>query len=134
MTTIQTPEIGIDVFAWLVNQPGGRSRPAHVEKWWGYEKIYKNDTQYCMKKLFMKDRGHTSFHFHVNKHETLLVVSGVLTLTVIHDKKRFVHILREGEAWVMPPGMVHRLEAAHGNLVLIEASTYDHPNDSVRVE
>ena len=72
-------------------------------------------------------------HYHVGKHETLLVVAGNLTLITLYDKKEQVRRLGPGQAYVMAPGMAHRLVAAEGPVDLIEASTTDYDDDSVRI-
>jgi quercetin dioxygenase-like cupin family protein len=118
----------------MTNTQGGRAYPKYVKKTWGSERHYKNDEQYCMKLLHIEDRGSTSMHFHRDKHETLLVVSGLLTLTITHDNCKYVHILKPGDAWDMVPGMIHTLEAKAGPVNIVEASTFDHPSDTVRTK
>jgi mannose-6-phosphate isomerase-like protein (cupin superfamily) len=111
----------------------GMARPKKVDKWWGYELHYRNDSMYCMKLLHFDKGGATSMHFHVGKHETLLVVNGILTVATKYDKKLKYRRLEPGQALVVAPGFVHRLIAAEGPVDLVEASTYDHDDDSVRV-
>ena len=114
-------------------QIGGLAMPKLVKKWWGHELHYKNDEQYCMKLLHFETGGHTSMHFHVGKHETLLVTNGVLTLEVMYNKETKVYRLPAGQAWVVCPGLPHRLVAAEGPVDLVEASTQDFDDDSVRL-
>lgn len=127
----------------------GRAIPDIVNKTWGYELHYRNDDKYCMKWLHFQGplqktpdnstevtpvaNCSTSMHFHVKKHETLLVVNGILTLEVIINKVPQVHRLNPGDAWVICPGHVHRLCAYDGPLDLIEASTKDYNDDSIRI-
>jgi len=113
---------------------GGKAMPKKVDKWWGYELHYKNDEEYCMKLLCLKQGGHTSMHFHVGKHETLLVTKGTLTLMTISDKVEKTYLVPEGVAWVVCPGYTHRLKAVHGEVHIVEASTYDREDDSVRIK
>lgn len=129
----------------IAGDVAGQAMPKLVNKTWGYELHYHNNENYCMKLLHfngplpdttvdMKDTSvSTSMHFHVKKHETLLVVSGVLTLELIVNKKTIIHKLEPGHAWVVCPGHIHRLSACDGPLELIEASTIDYDDDSVRV-
>lgn len=133
----------------IAGDEAGQAMPKRVDKTWGYELHYRNDDRYCMKLLhfngppemqeasdllpFDDRRVATSMHFHVLKHETLLVVKGTLTLELIVNKEHQFHKLTEGTAWVICPGHVHRLSAIDGPVDLIEASTRDYEDDSVRV-
>lgn len=110
----------------------GVAVPKKVDKWWGHELHYRNDSMYCMKLLHLEHGGATSMHFHVGKHETLLVTSGILTVATVYDKQLKYRRLGPGTALVVPPGFVHRLIAAEGPVTLVEASTKDHDDDSVR--
>lgn len=112
----------------------GMAVPKKVDKWWGYELHYRNDELYCMKWLHLEHGGATSMHFHVGKHETLLVMSGILTVETTYNKESKFRRLGPGTAMVVAPGYVHRLIAAEGPVDLIEASTEDHDDDSVRIE
>jgi mannose-6-phosphate isomerase-like protein (cupin superfamily) len=87
-----------------------------------------------MKRLFIKSGESSSMHFHIYKHETLLVTEGVLTLQY-KDGRGGDHqvLIPQGEAFVVPPGFQHKLIATDFDVQLIEASTQDHPEDSVRV-
>jgi D-lyxose ketol-isomerase len=128
----------------IAGDEAGQAMPKRVDKTWGYELHYKNDNQYCMKLLHFNGPGEkaydmqdpavsTSMHFHVMKHETLLVTKGILTLELIINKKIVIQKLEPGQAWVVCPGHIHRLSAVEGPVDLVEASTYDQANDSVRV-
>lgn len=119
----------------LVNtMPAGCSSPSRSEKWWGFELTYFNDpSYYTMKVLHFNNAGHTSMHYHIDKHETLLVVSGVLTLETLFNKERNYYRLGPGTAWIVPPGYAHRLIAAEGPVTLVESSTYDTKEDSIRL-
>jgi mannose-6-phosphate isomerase-like protein (cupin superfamily) len=114
--------------------PAGLAIPQRVEKRWGWEDIYINWREYCMKRLYIKAGHDTSMHFHVDKHETLLVVEGVLTLSY-KDGKGGDHrvLIPRGEAFVVPPGFQHKLIATTTDVTLIEASTMDDTEDSIRV-
>lgn len=130
----------------LAGDEAGQAMPRRVDKTWGYELHYRNDDRYCMKALHFNgpkatslpekindNTISTSLHFHVIKHETLLVTSGVLTLELIINKERKVHKLPTGTAWVICPGHMHRLSALDGPVVIIEASTKDYTDDSIRI-
>ena len=112
----------------------GMAIPKKVDKWWGHELHYRNDDFYCMKWLHFEHGGATSLHYHVGKHETLLVVSGILTVETRYNKATKYKRLGPGAALVVSPGFAHRLIAAEGPVDLIEASTQDFDDDSVRIE
>lgn len=117
----------------VVDRSSGIAIPQLVKKRWGGELIYKND-QYCMKMLFINPGKQTSMHFHVQKEETLLVVSGVLTVQFItRDGTPGKAVLQPGEALTVAPGFPHQLIALNSQVILVEASTFDHATDSVRV-
>jgi len=113
----------------------GLAMPKLVEKRWGYELIYINSNDYCMKQLVIRAGQSTSMHFHVCKHETLTVVKGELYLSYKDGISEQVHqvIVPKDNAWVVAPGFQHQLTAGTEDLVLIEASTTDNSIDSVRV-
>ena len=113
--------------------PFGMAMPKKVDKWWGYELHYKNDEMYCMKWLHLESGGATSMHYHVGKHETLLVVSGTLTVKTVFDGQTKWRRMTAGQALVVAPGFAHSLIAAEGPVDLIEASTTDYADDSVRL-
>ena len=141
MTTDKVPVIKLEpsdhephVEAWAIiaGDVAGRSMPRYVEKSWGYELIYKNDEQYCCKLLHF-DEGATSMHFHVIKHETLVVTKGLLTVEYIINKETKCVKIPKGCALVVCPGFPHRLMALDGEVELMEASTEDYADDSVRI-
>ena len=110
----------------------GLASPTVVTKTWGYELHYTNSPQYCCKLLHF-DEGSTSMHFHVRKHETLVVTKGVLTLQYVYNKETHTIKLQEGEGWIMARGFPHKLIALDGPVDVFEASTQDYPEDSIRI-
>lgn len=123
----------VQAVATSVREPAGLAMAELVGKRWGQEIIYINGS-YCMKRIEIKEGHATSMHFHVHKHETLLVTEGVLTLRYKDGRgnDRLLDI-KPGEAFVVPPGFQHKLCADTSDVVLIEASTYDDKEDSIRV-
>ena len=82
-----------------------------VPKPWGYELIFARTERYVGKILHI-DRGESlSLQYHEMKDETLYVVSGELRLTIEHDGDRRELTLRQGEAFHIPPRLIHRMEA-----------------------
>lgn len=112
------------------------------QKSWGWEEWIVNNDMYCGKRLhFNVEGGHTSLHFHMKKHETMYVESGVFEITIINpnDADRTKYVLHEGESIVIKPGTVHRITAVTKGqsgieAVLVEFSTHHEDADSYRVE
>ena len=103
-----------------------------VPKPWGYELIFAKTGRYVGKILHI-DQGHTlSLQYHEMKEETLFVVRGELKLTIEHNGDRRELLLREGEAFHIPPRMIHRMEAVRDTDVA-EVSTPE-LDDVVRLE
>lgn len=82
-----------------------------VPKPWGYELIFAHTDRYVGKILHV-DQGHSlSLQYHEMKDETLYVVRGELRLTIESEGDRREVTLREGEAFHIPPRLIHRMEA-----------------------
>lgn len=105
-----------------------------INKPWGREHIIEQNEFYVVKRLEMF-KGHAcSLQYHKKKHETITVIKGSLKIYYGPDKDNLNIIYkREGESFVIPPGMVHRMEAVSEDIVYIEAST-NHLDDIVRLE
>jgi mannose-6-phosphate isomerase-like protein (cupin superfamily) len=93
------------------------------DKPWGWENLIEKNEDYVMKELFMTAGNCCSVQYHEKKHETVYVVSGKLLLHY-GDTKDSLQIaeLGPGQSFVVPPGLIHRMEAAEDSLYL-EAST-----------
>jgi mannose-6-phosphate isomerase-like protein (cupin superfamily) len=103
-----------------------------VPKPWGYELIFAKTARYVGKILHV-DQGHSlSLQYHEMKEETLFVVRGELKLTVEWEGDRREMRLREGEAFHIPPRLIHRMEAVVDTDVA-EVSTPE-LDDVVRLE
>jgi len=123
-------------FMTLGPEPGSPSSgiviPGLVEKRWGHEKLYANG-DYCLKQLFIREGQCTSMHFHKDKTETLLVISGSLRVDYKNREGDDLQVdLEPGEAMQICPGFMHRLVAT-SDVIIVEGSTRDHPWDSFRV-
>ena len=108
------------------------NQPKH-RKAWGHEIWIANSNLYCGKKIFINADQSTSQHFHEKKTETLYVVSGQLKIELWEDNSYTNFILSEGDSYLVTPGLVHRLTAYKGDLVLHEFSTEHFEYDSYRV-
>lgn len=83
----------------------------HVPKPWGYELIFAKTERYVGKILHVNKGESLSLQFHEMKDETLYVVAGELRLTIEFDGDRREIALRQGEAFHIPPRLIHRMEA-----------------------
>jgi len=82
-----------------------------VPKPWGYELIFAITDRYVGKILHVNQGESLSLQYHEMKDETLYVVSGELRLTLESDGDRRELLLRAGEAFHIPPRLIHRMEA-----------------------
>ncbi len=104
----------------------------HIPKPWGYELIWANSGRYVGKILHV-NKGHSlSLQYHEMKEETLYVVEGELTLTIEYEGDRRERPLRKGEAFHIPPRLIHRMYAVVDTDVA-EVSTTE-LDDVVRLE
>lgn len=83
----------------------------HVPKPWGYELIFAKTDRYVGKILHVNRGESLSLQYHEMKDETLYVVEGELRLTIEFEGDRRELVLRKGEAFHIPPRLIHRMEA-----------------------
>lgn len=100
-----------------------------THKSWGYEELIHND-KYCVKLLvYTKPGVASSKHFHTLKQETFVVTSGKFDIevgdTIQGRCDPGVHV-------TLPPGTVHRIRCIEPG-VIVECSTFDDPDDCVRL-
>lgn len=106
--------------------------PYRVDKPWGYELVWARTDRYVGKILHI-NKGHSlSLQFHEMKEETLYVVEGELKLTIESNGDRRELALRKGEAFHIPPRLIHRMEAL-ADTDVAEVSTTE-LDDVVRLE
>jgi mannose-6-phosphate isomerase-like protein (cupin superfamily) len=82
-----------------------------VPKPWGYELIFAKNERYAGKILHVNRGEALSLQYHEVKEETLYVLRGELELTIEWDGDRRVIALRAGEAFHVPPMLIHRMMA-----------------------
>ena len=104
----------------------------HVAKPWGYELIFARTDRYVGKILHINRGESLSLQYHEMKEETLYVVNGELQLTVEFDGDRRELSLKKGEAFHIPPRLIHRMVAVVDTDVA-EVSTPE-LDDVVRLE
>jgi mannose-6-phosphate isomerase len=100
-----------------------------TEKPWGYEELWALNNNYAAKVIHINKNSRLSLQKHEEKHESIYVLSGILTLVVNEDTV----ILKEGQSITIPVKMVHRFCATDGDVRLIEVSTPE-LDDVVRIE
>lgn len=104
----------------------------HVPKPWGYELIWAKTDRYVGKILHINEGQQLSLQYHEMKEETLYVVDGELRLTIEYEGDRREVSLRKGEAFHVPPRLVHRMFAVVDTDVAEVSTTELH--DVVRLE
>ena len=107
-----------------------------VDKGWGREVIFASTEQYAGKFLeFSRAGSKFSMHFHRDKDESWVVISGSFKLTVIDTQDATVReiVLNKGDVWRNPPLLPHQLEALEDDSTIIEVSTADSAGDNYRV-
>jgi mannose-6-phosphate isomerase-like protein (cupin superfamily) len=105
------------------------------EKSWGHEEWIVNNDLYCGKRLHFTVRGgKTSMHYHLKKHETMYVESGIFEIRYLDRTTGLleVTILRIGESLVISQETRHQIVAIESG-VLIEFSTHHEDSDSIRM-
>ncbi len=103
-----------------------------VEKPWGYEIIWAHTDRYVGKILHIRKGECLSYQYHVEKDETIRVLSGVLDMDVERDGEREKLRLAPDESLHIVPRMKHRMIAVEDCDVL-EVSTPE-LDDVVRLE
>ena len=88
-----------------------RTDVKRVPKPWGYELIFAKCDRYAGKILHVNRGECLSLQYHNRKEETLYVLSGELKLTIESNGDRREVALRAGEAFHIPPLLIHRMEA-----------------------
>ena len=109
-----------------------RREVTRVPKPWGYELIFAKTDRYAGKVLHVNRGESLSLQYHEMKEETLFVLRGELRLTVEWEGERRVMNLREGEAFHIPPHLIHMMEAVSDTDIAEVSSPELH--DVVRLE
>ena len=94
-----------------------------IEKPWGKEIVWCENKNYAGKILIINKGCRLSLQYHEKKVETILVLSGILT--VEKDDAPDAITVQSGEALHVPVGSVHRFCAKDSTVTLIEVSTPD---------
>jgi mannose-6-phosphate isomerase-like protein (cupin superfamily) len=105
-----------------------------IEKGWGEEIIFANNSSFCGKILRYKGVNLSSFHFHLEKHERFYIYSGFFKLTTIDPEtaKSITHNLIPGMVIDIRPGVVHQIQSCQAGDIF-EVSTVDRYSDTYRI-
>lgn len=109
-----------------------RGEVTRIPKPWGYELIWGKTDRYVGKVLHVNTGESLSLQYHEMKDETLLVIRGKVRLDLQHEDEKRTVILEVGQAFHIPPRLIHRIEALE-EADIIEASTTE-LDDVVRLE
>lgn len=106
-----------------------------VEKGWGREEIFADNSNYCGKILHFRENSQFSMHFHAEKHESWYVLEGEFILEWIDTLDASVKsvVLKQGDTWSNDPMLPHRLKCGINPGKIIEVSTQDNTWDNYRV-
>lgn len=99
-----------------------------TDKPWGYEKILILTELYSTKELYIKEGFRTSLHYHIEKDETMYILSGSGHIE-FEDKKEY---FSKNDSIRIQPGVVHSIVATE-NTLLHEVST-PYLEDTVCIE
>ena len=104
--------------------------------WGNVIKVIDNeDNNYSGRILNINQNQMTSTHFHCDKHKTIYVLQGTLTIEVIEpDNAELVQYnVDSEECFEIEQNVAHRLMAKDGGVTAIEVSTFHHDEDVYRV-
>lgn len=108
--------------------PEGFHRPKVVDKPWGREVWYADESLYAGKVLAVSAGHRLSLQYHERKTETLMVLSGEVEIRLGDAAS----VGLPGSAFTIRPGTIHRF-TARVDSILLEVSTSD-LEDVVRLE
>lgn len=109
----------------------------NIPKMWGKEVILYAG-EYCAKLLKYAGPYTSSEHYHVEKHETFIVVDGEFEIEWYHKdhpSQKNKQLFGVGKILVLPPDTVHRVKclSPEGGTIF-EASSIEDPDDCVRLK
>jgi len=97
-------------------------------KVWGGERWLVNREEYCGKLLFVHKNHKVSFHCHKKKHETFIIIKGMILMQLGDDE----FIMEEGDAVEVPQEVYHSFTGIT-DATILEVSTQHFENDSYRL-
>lgn len=103
-----------------------------VKKPWGAEIHIANHNDYCLKYLIFFKGYQFSYHTHSLKKELWHCVYGKFECVLGYNGEKRYSIFKAGDKLEINPTVVHQLQAIK-NSILVEVSTRDYPEDSIRI-
>ena len=95
----------------------------YIPKPWGSEELIEINDKYMFKRLTMKKGNRCSLQYHNKKHETIYVISGILSIETGNSQHSLVSkIYKSNDSLALSPGVIHRMEAIE-DCIYLEAST-----------
>jgi D-lyxose ketol-isomerase len=111
----------------------GELHGGHV---WGYERWLVNTDLYCAKLIILLNDRASSRHYHVEKTETFIVLSGVVRIGYWEEfgsgSANWLDY-RSGEWITIVAGEEHKFQAIEVPSVILEVSTHHEDLDTYRV-
>lgn len=106
-----------------------------VKKLWGQEEVIVNNYSYCGKMLWLNLGYVSSLHYHGNKSETFMCISGKAMVEIQADDIQYTVELdsRGRESIDIPAGVSHRFWALSEGTCLVEFSTPHKDEDTYRI-
>lgn len=102
-----------------------------VKKPWGGEVHIVNHNEYCLKYLIFFKNRQFSHHWHSLKKELWHCVYGKFECVLEKDEFKDYFIFKQGDKIEIEPKVKHQLQALK-NSILVEVSTRDYSEDSIR--
>jgi len=96
--------------------------PYRVDKPWGHEIIWARAERYVGKILHIEPGHVLSLQYHNQKDESIYVLTGEIILRIQQGETLIERRVRAGEAFHIPPKLIHQIEAVTVT-DLLEAST-----------
>ena len=93
-----------------------------VNKPWGYEEIFAENSKYVGKILTILPNQRLSLQYHEKKDETIYVLEGRLIVWHSEDPNDLTHF-EKGETFHVQPNTVHRFGSFINTCKLVEVST-----------
>jgi mannose-6-phosphate isomerase-like protein (cupin superfamily) len=114
---------------------GLNSNSKVVKKGWGLEIHFVNNDKYCLKYLVFFKGKKFSWHKHLIKQELWFCMWGKFECVInSEDGEHFDYfIFNRGDKIEIMPNVEHQLMAMT-NSIIVEVSTTDFPEDSIRIE
>ena len=118
---------------WTQTFIGLNSNSKIVKKGWGFEIHFINNEKYCLKYLVFFKGMKFSWHKHIIKQELWFCAWGKFECIINNNNFFKYRIFEKGDKIEIMPNIEHQLMALT-NSIIIEVSTTDFDDDSIRIE